>query len=95
MPQVFEQGALSTTQKNMLVYFETHDLKYVAEDAVFKNLSTGEVYTGRAEIGAMLHFIYHVAFDARAEKVSHIVTEDKAVVEAFFKGRHIGEINGL
>ena len=95
MPQVFEQGALSTTQKNMLVYFETHDIKYVAEDAVFKNLSTGEVYTGRAEIGAMLHFIYHVAFDARAEKISHIVTEDKAIVEAFFKGRHIGEINGL
>ena len=95
MPDVLEQSALDIAQKNMLAYFETHDVKYVAEDAVFRNLSTGEVYTGRAEIGGMLHFIYHVAFDARAEMVNHIITENKAVVEGFFKGRHIGEIAGF
>src|SRR5215204_1461689 len=95
MPDVLEQGTLTATQQNMLDYFETHDLKYIAEDAVFRNLSTGEVYTGREEIGGMLHFIYHVAFDAKAEKVSHIITEDKAVVEAYFKGRHIGSIAGV
>lgn len=94
MPEVLEQSALAIAQKNMIAYFETHDVKYVAEDAVFRNLSTGEVYTGRAEIGGMLHFIYHVAFDAKAEMVNHIITEDKAVVEGFFKGRHIGEIGG-
>ena len=93
--QLMEQPTLATTEQNLLAYFETHDVKYVAEDAVFKNLSTGEVYTGRAEIGGMLHYIYHVAFDAKAEKTNHIITEDKAVIEGHFKGRHIGELNGL
>jgi hypothetical protein len=95
MESTLQQQALSTTQQNLLAYFETHDVKYVAEDAVFRNLSTGEVYTGRAEIGAMLHYIYHVAFDARGEMVNHIITEDKAVMEAYFKGRHIGEMGGI
>ncbi len=95
MHEVLEQTALQTTEQNMLAYFETHDIRYVAEDAVFRNLSTGEVYTGRAEIGGMLHYIYHVAFDAKAEKFNYLVTEDKAFVEGYFKGRHIGEIAGI
>lgn len=90
-----QKEALSTTQQNLRTYFETHDVKYVAEDAVFRNLSTGEVYTGRAEIGGMLHFIYHVAFDAKGEARNYIIDENKAVVEAYFKGRHIGEVNGI
>lgn len=95
MESTLQKEAVTTAQQNLLAYFETHDVKYVAEDAVFRNMSTGEVYTGRAEIGGMLHFIYHVAFDARAERFSHIITEDKALVEGYFKGRHIGEIAGL
>jgi len=90
-----QNEALAKTQKNILDYFQNHDLNYVAEDAVFRNLSTGEVYTGKAEIGAMLHFMYHVAFDAKAETVNYVIAENKAVVEAYFKGRHIGEIAGL
>jgi hypothetical protein len=88
-------AALTRAQQNMLDYFKTHDVKYVAEDGVFRILGTGETYRGRAEIGAMLHFMYHVAFDARAEPSSYIITEDKAVVEGLFKGRHIGEIHGI
>lgn len=87
--------ALARTQQNILDYFQTRDLKYVAEDAVYRNLSTGEVYTGKADIGAMLHFMYHVAFDANGEVRNAIITEDKAVVEAYFKGRHTGEIAGV
>ena len=86
---------LSITQQNMLAYFATHDVKYVAEDAVFKNLSTSEVHKGRAEIGAMLHYIYHVAFDAKLEITNYIITEDKAQVEGLFKGKHIGELTGI
>jgi predicted ester cyclase len=92
---ILQKDLLATTQKNMLAYFETHDVKYIAEDAVFKNLSTGEVHKGRAEIGAMLHYMYHVAFDAKAEFKSYIITEDKAVVEGLFKGKHIGELQGI
>ena len=90
-----QTDVLAATKQNMLNYFETHDVKYVAENAVFRNLSTGEVYKGRAEIGAMLHFMYHIAFDAHAEFKNHIITEDKAVVEGLFKGKHIGELAGI
>ncbi|HTM91746.1 MAG TPA: ester cyclase [Flavisolibacter sp.] len=90
-----QKEALSRTQQNILDYFKTHDPKYIAEDAVYRNLSTGEVYTGREEISGMLHFMYHVAFDAKGEVVNTVITETKAVVEAYFKGRHIGEIAGV
>lgn len=90
-----QKETLTTTQQNIIDYFATHDPKYIAQDAVFRNLSTGEVYTGREEITGMLHFMYHVAFDAKAEPVNYVITEDKAVVEAYFKGRHIGEIAGI
>lgn len=86
---------LTRTQQNLLDYFNTHDLKYVAEDAVYRHMHTGEVYRGKAEIGAMLHFTYQVAFDARIEMTSYSITEDKAVLEGLFKGKHIGEIAGI
>lgn len=90
-----QKEALSKTRQNILDYFKTHDPRYIAEDAVYRNLTTGEVYKGREEISGMLHFMYHVAFDAKAETVNYVIEEDKAVVEAYFKGRHIGEIAGL
>jgi hypothetical protein len=43
----------------------------------------------------MLHYIYHVAFDARAKIKNVVVTEDKAMFEANFIGKHIGEFAGL
>lgn len=84
-----------TMEERFLNWAETHDVKYVAEDAVFKNLSTGEEYKGREAIGGMLHFVYHVAFDARAEVSNYIITEDKAMLEGLFKGTHIGEFAGI
>jgi predicted ester cyclase len=90
-----KKDAQALAQQNVLAYFESHDMKYVAEDAVFRNLSTGQEHKGKAEIGAMLHFMYHVAFDAKAEVKNYVITEDKANVEALFKGRHIGEIAGI
>lgn len=95
MPEVMQKSKLALAQENLTAYFQTHDVKYVAEDAVFKNMSTGESHKGRAEVGAMLHFMYHIAFDARLEIINQYVTEDMAVVEGFFKGRHIGEIGGM
>src|SRR5438067_9477942 len=86
---------LSLTQKNMLAYLQNHDVQYIAEDAVFRQMSTGEEYKGRTEIGAMLHYMYHVAFDATAEVKNYIITEDKAMFDGVFKGRHIGEFKGV
>lgn len=93
--KTIQKTTSASVEQNVLAYFETHDLQYIAEDAVFKNLGTGEVHKGRAEVGAMLHYMYHVAFDAKAEIKSFIITEDKALMEAVFKGKHIGEIAGI
>lgn len=84
-----------SVEQRMLDYFATHDIKYVADDAVFKHLSTGEEYKGKAEIGAMLHYIYHVAFEAKAVLRNYIITDDKALVEGDFQGKHIGEFAGI
>lgn len=95
MESTLQTNALTTAQQNLLAYFETHDLKYVAEDAVFINMGTGETYKGRAEIGALLHYIYHIAFDAKVQPIDFVITEDKAMVQGFFKGKHIGEFAGI
>jgi steroid delta-isomerase-like uncharacterized protein len=92
---MLKSETLSVAQTNMLDYFQTHDVKYVTEDAVFRNLSTGESYTGRADIGAMLHYVYHVAFDAKAVISNYIITEENAMLEGMFKGKHVGEFMGI
>lgn len=92
MNDVIEQ---STAKENMEAYIKTHDLKYVAEDAVFINMSTGEKHHGKEEIGNMLHYIYHIAFDAKASIDNYIITEDKAMIEGFFIGKHISNFAGI
>ena len=82
-------------KKKIENYFETHDPKYLSEDTVFINMSNSELTIGRKAVGKMLHYIYHVAFDAHAEITNTIVTDDKAVLEANFVGKHIGEFAGI
>ena len=95
MEDVMTRDALKLSKKNMEAYFQTHDTKYVAEDAVFINKASGERAEGREAIGKMLEYFYQIAFDAHPETTSMIVTEDKAMVEGFFIGKHIGEFGGL
>jgi|SRR5437762_9318179 len=92
---ILEKDVLSTAKENMEAYFQTHDVKYVAEDAVFKHMSTGDEYKGREQIGGMLHYMYHIAFDAKAEITNKIITEKKALLELNFVGKHIGEFAGM
>ena len=40
------------------------------------------------------HFVYHVAFDARAETKNIVLADGKAVLEADLVGTHIGEFAG-
>ena len=90
-----EPKVSSATVKNMEAYFKTHDVQFVTEDAVFINMGTGEESRGREAIGEMLYYIYHIAFDAKAEFSNNIITDDKALVEGFFIGKHIGEFAGI
>lgn len=82
-------------KKSIEKYFETHDSKYLTEDTVFVNMNNSELTIGRDAVGKMLHYIYHVAFDAHAEISNTIVTDNKAVLEANFVGKHIGDFAGI
>jgi len=95
MEEMILEKKTSSSQKNMEAYFATHDVQYVAEDAVFTHMSSGDETKGREAVAQMLHYFYHVAFDARAEIKNKIITENKAVLEADFVGRHIGEFAGV
>jgi predicted ester cyclase len=92
---LLEKQAISETRRNVQAYFDTHDVQYVAEDAVFTLMSTGDKYVGREGVRGLLSFFYHTAFDARADIKNTIITEDKALLEMHFVGKHIGEFAGL
>ena len=95
MPEVSTMTPLAIAQKNMRDYLRSHDARYVTDDAVFINKSTGERIEGREAIGKMLQFFYHIAFDAHAETTNVLVTEDRALAEGLFIGKHIGEFAGF
>lgn len=82
-------------KKSIEKYFESHDSKYLTEDTVFINMNNSELTIGREAVGKMLYYMYHVAFDAHAEITNTIVTANKAVLEANFVGKHIGEFAGI
>ena len=92
---ILERQDISIAKKNVEAYFNTHDVQYVTEDAVFVSMNTGEETHGREAVGQMLHYIYHVAFDARAEITNKVITEKKALLEFNFVGKHIGEFAGM
>lgn len=83
------------TREIIKAYAAGHDPKYLAEDAVFVDMNSGQEHRGRDAVASMLHYVYHVAFDAHAEPVSVIVDGNRAVLEATFVGRHIGEFAGI
>jgi steroid delta-isomerase-like uncharacterized protein len=67
----------------------------MADDVVFRNMATGDEHNGPEGVRQMLQYIYHTAFDAEAVNPKIIADESKAVFEATFKGKHIGEFAGI
>ena len=80
-----------TETTHVEAFVKTHDTIHIAENAVFKSLDTAQEFKGREAIEQMLNYFYHVAFDARIIINNIIVTNNNAVLEATFTGRHIGE----
>jgi steroid delta-isomerase-like uncharacterized protein len=76
-------------------YSENHDPQYIADDAVFTDMSSGQEYRGRDAIAGMLHWFYHVAFDAKVETVSMVLEGDRGAAEGLVVGRHVGEFAGV
>src|SRR5215831_12900890 len=92
---LLEKPSISEAQKNVQAYFETHDVQYVAEDAEFTIMGTGDKFEGREGVKQLLNYFYHIAFDAKAEIKNTFISENKAFLEMDFVGKHIGEFAGL
>ena len=90
-----EAGLTASTREVLEAYWKTHDASYVAEDAVFTMMPTGEEIRGREAIARHLAGFYHGALDARAEHVSSIVSGAKGLLEANVVGTHTGDFAGI
>jgi predicted ester cyclase len=77
------------------VQSEHSDLSVMADDVVFTHMATGDEHHGPEGVRAMLDYVYHVAFEAHAETRNMIFADGKAVLEADFVGKHIGEFAGI
>ena len=86
---------IEQTRAHVEPYLRDHDASLLAPDVVFIDMSSGARHEGRDAVGGMLHYIYHVAFDAHAETRSLIIGEGLAAIEGDFVGRHIGEFAGI
>jgi limonene-1,2-epoxide hydrolase len=87
--------SVDTTRRVLEAYWRDHDAQYVAENAVFTMMPTGQEIRGRAAIEQHLRGFYHGALDARAEVVNAVFADGQGVLEARVVGRHTGEFAGI
>ena len=89
--------SVESTRDVVMRYINSNhsDLSMMAPDVVFTSMASGEEHRGVEALAGMLHYIYHVAFDAHAEMKNMIVSDGKAVLEADFVGKHIAEFAGV
>ena len=86
-----------TTRAILDRYFnsEHSDVNLMADDVVFTVMATGQEYRGREAIQGMLAYFYHGAFEATAELANIVISENKAITEWNFVGKHTGEFAGM
>jgi hypothetical protein len=82
-------------RQNFLAYAEKHDSSKLAENVVFTIMATGQEFHGREQVGQMLDFFYHVAFNADAEIKNLIFAEKNVVLEADVVGEQLMEYAGI
>ena len=87
--------ATMSTQQVLESYWKSHDASYVAEDAVFTMMPTGEEIRGRDAVAKHLAGFYHGTLEARAETVNWMVDGKKGLLEAVVVGTHTGEFAGI
>ena len=89
--------SVERTREAMSRYWDSdhRDVSMMSEDVVFTHMATGAEHRGPEGVRQMLDYMYRQAFEATAEFRSRICTEDQAVVEGEFVGKHIGEFAGI
>ena len=83
------------TRRVLEAYWEEHDPRHVAENAVFTMQPTGEEIRGRDSIAKHLAGFYHGALEARAVRTNAIFSDGAGVLEARVQGRHTGVFAGI
>jgi limonene-1,2-epoxide hydrolase len=83
------------TRRVLEAYWEEHDPRHVAENAVFTMQPTGEEIRGRDAIAKHLAGFYHGALEARAVRTNAIFSDGAGVLEARVQGRHTGVFAGI
>ena len=89
--------SVESTRKVMRQYWDSQhtDTSMMADDVVFTMMANGDSYSGPEAVQQMLHYFYHIAFDAEAEVSNQIISDGKAVWEGDVVGKHIGEFAGI
>jgi hypothetical protein len=90
-----ESDQTETTRRVLEAYWTSHDPNYVAEDAVFTMLPTGEEIRGRSKIAEHLAEFYTVSLTAHAEVVSSMFSGNQGLLEALVVGKHTGTFSGI
>ena len=87
--------SIEETRKVLEAYWEDHDPRYVAENAVFTMQPSGEEIRGREAIAKHLAGFYHGALEARAVRTNAIFADGQGVLEARVVGHHTGVFAGV
>jgi len=85
--------SVESTREVVTKYLDSKhaDVSMMADDVVFTHMATGQEHRGPEGVLQMLNYFYHIAFDADAVIKNTIFADNKAVLEADFVGKHIGE----
>jgi len=94
-PRELNAQSIDRTRQVLEAYWKNHDPNYVATDAVFIMMPTGEEIRGRAAIAKHLEEFYTGALTAHAEVVSSLFGENKGLLEATVVGTHTGTFAGI
>jgi limonene-1,2-epoxide hydrolase len=87
--------SIDTTRRVLESYWRDHDPRFVAENAVFTMMPTGEQIRGRDAIAKHLEGFYHGSLDAHAQTTNAVFADGKGVLEARVVGKHTGEFAGV
>jgi len=89
--------SIESTRETMMRFFNSEhgDVSMMAEDVVFTVMATGDESHGPQAVLGMLNYLYHVAFDATATPRVMLFSEENAIGEFDFVGKHIGEFAGV
>ncbi len=89
--------SVESTRKVVEQYWNSEhtDNSLLADDVVFTLMATGEETRTPEGVAGMLHYFYHVAFDAVAINDNVIFGDGNALFEGHVVGKHTGEFAGV